>query len=102
MSDIRLIMIGSIIVFAGLIVAGMAGAQYSQVAIQAEQFDDCYDYSTGTAVHINCVKAEHDALLNLGLSFVLFGGGGYAIFRGMRGRWDQNVKSDEMLGPKNG
>ncbi|MDE1764076.1 MAG: hypothetical protein KGH88_07495 [Thaumarchaeota archaeon] len=100
MSDIRLVMIGSVVIFAGFYVASLGGSQYSQMAMQATQFDDCYDYSTGTAIHVNCTQVERDALLYLALALSLIGGGGYIIFRGIKGRWDQNVKSDEMLGPK--
>ena len=100
MGDIRLIMIGAMIVFAGFYVASMAGSEYSEISIQATQFDDCYDYSSGSAVHVSCIQVEHDALLYLVLALSLFGVGGYVIFRGIKGRWDQNVKNDEMLGPK--
>lgn len=102
MGDIRLIMVGSLIVFAGLYVASMAGSEYSQVSMQATQFDDCYDYSSGTAIHVNCTQVERDALLYLVLALSLIGGGSYIIFRGIKGKWDQNVKSDEMIGPNHG
>lgn len=100
MSDIRLILIGSLLIFVGFYIAGMAGSQYNQISIQQNQFDDCYDYSSGTAIHVNCTQAEQDALLYLGLALGIIGGGAYLIFKGIKGRWDQNVKSDEMVGPK--
>lgn len=100
MSDIRLVMIGSVIIFVGFYVASMGSSQYQQMAMQATQFDDCYDYSTGAAIHVSCMQVEHDALLYLALALSLMGVGGYIIFKGIKGRWDQNVKSDEMLGPK--
>ena len=100
MSDIRLILIGSLIIFAGFYIASMAGSQYNQISIQKNQCDDCYDYSSGTAVYVNCTQQEQDALLYLGLALSVIGVGAYLIFRGIRGRWDQNVKSDEMVGPK--
>ena len=102
MSDIRLIMIGSVILFVGLILAGMAGSKYSQISIQQEQFGDCYDYSSGNPIYVNCTNAEDQALLYLAFALGLMGGGSYIIFRGIKGSWDQNVKSDEMLGPKHG
>lgn len=100
MSDIRLILIGSLIIFAGFYIAGMAGSQYNQISIQKNQFDDCYDYSSGTVIHVNCVQQEQDAFLYLALALGIIGGGAYLIFRGIKGKWDQNVKSDEMVGPK--
>ena len=102
MSDIRLIMIGSVVVFAGFYVAGLGGSEYSEMTMQATQLDGCYDYSTGVEIHVNCAQAEHDALLYVALAVGLFGGGGYIIFRGIKGRWDQDVKNDEMVGPKHG
>lgn len=102
MSDIRLIMMGSVMIFAGFYVGGIGGSEYSQVSLQASELDSCFDYSSGTAIHVNCAKAEQDAFLWLALAVALMGGGSYIIFRGIRGKWDQNVKNDEMLGPKNG
>lgn len=101
MSDIRLIIAGSVIVFASFYVMAMAGAQYEEISVQANQFDQCFDYSSGTAVHVNCMQKEHDAVLLLALATGILGGGAFVIFKGIRGRWDQDVKSDEMLGPKN-
>jgi hypothetical protein len=99
-SDIRLIMIGSVIIVVGFFVGGMAGSEYNQFAIQETTFGDCYDYSSGTAVHVNCAQKQLDFLLELTLSIALIGGGVAIIIKGIRGKWDQNVKSDEMVGPK--
>lgn len=93
-------MTGCVIIFVGFLVAGMAGSQYSQMSIQKAQFDDCYDYSTGKQVYVNCSYEENQALLLLAFAVGLMGGGSYVVFRGIKGRWDQNVKSDEMVGPK--
>lgn len=95
-------MVGSVMIFAGFYVVGMGASEYSQISMQISEFDNCYDYSAGTAMHVNCSKAEQDAFFYLALAFSMLGGGSYVIFRGIRGKWDQNVKSDEMLGPKNG
>jgi hypothetical protein len=102
MSDIRLIMIGSVMVVAGFFVGEMGGLQYSQFSLQESQFGDCYDYSTGNAVHVNCAQKEQDGLLYLAFSIGLIGGGAAIIVKGIRGKWDQDVKSDEMVGPKRG
>ena len=102
MSDIRLIMLGSAIIFAGFVLGGTTGSQYLQYAIQAGQFDDCFDYSSGIAVKVKCDQKEQDKVMLLALSLGLIGGGVIILVKGIRGKWDQNVKSDEMLGPKNG
>lgn len=93
-------MIGSVIIVAGFFVGGIAGSEYDQFAIQEISFGDCYDYSSGTAIHVNCAQKQFDNLLELSLSIALIGGGAIVLYKGIRGKWDQNVKSDEMVGPK--
>jgi len=39
-------------------------------------------------------------LLFFGVVIALIGGGIFSLVKGYRGKWDQNVKSDEMVGPK--
>lgn len=101
MSDIRLIMVGAVIMFAGFMVGGITNSGYAQFAIQKENFNECFDYSTGVAVHVKCSDKLNDHLLFLGLSFGLLGIGGVVIFKGIRGKWDHDVKDSEMVGPKN-
>jgi hypothetical protein len=101
-SDIRLILMGSVIIVAGFFVGGMAGSQYFQFSTQESNFGDCYDYSSGAAVHVNCAQKELDGFMYLALSIGLIGVGAVILVKGIRGRWDQNVKSDEMMGPKHG
>lgn len=101
MSDIRLIMGGAAIIFAGFILGDMANSNYAQFAVQQQNFDECYDYSTGVAVHVKCAEKSQDYLLYIVLSLGLLGTGGVVIFKGIRGRWDHDVKDNEMVGPKN-
>jgi len=101
MSDIRLIMIGAAIIFAGFMVGGIANSTYSQFAVQQQNFGECYDYSSGVEIHVKCSEKSQVHLLYLGLSLGLLGIGGVVIFKGIRGKWDHDVKDSEMLGPKN-
>ena len=101
MSDIRLIMGGAVIIFAGFILGDMANSNYAQFAVQQQNFDECFDYSTGVAVHVKCSEKTHDYLLYLALSIGLLGAGGVVIYKGIRGKWDHDVKDSEMVGPKN-
>lgn len=101
MSDIRLIMGGAAIIFAGFVLGDMANSNYAQFAIQQQNFDECYDYSTGVAVHVKCSEKSQDYLLYLALSLGLLGTGGVVIFKGIKGKWDHDVKDNEMVGPKN-
>ena len=101
MSDIRLILVGAVIMFAGFMVGGMANSFYAPFTVQQQNFDDCFDYSTGVAVHVKCSEKSMDRMLFLGLSLGLLVIGGVVIFKGIRGKWDHDVKDSEMLGPKN-
>lgn len=99
-SDIRLIMAGAVILFAGFFVGAITNSIYNQFAIQQANFDDCFDYSNGVAMHVDCTEKAQDRLMFLGLSSGLLGIGGFVIFRGIRGRWDHDVKDSEMMGPR--
>jgi sulfite exporter TauE/SafE len=101
MSDIRLIMAGAVIIFAGFVLGGIANSNYAQFALQQESFGDCFDYSTGAAVQVKCSEKSQDHLLYFGLSLGMLGIGGFVMFKGLRGKWDHDVKDDEMVGPKN-
>jgi len=100
MSDIRLVMAGSAIIFAGFVIGGITVSQYSQYMIQATQFGDCYDYSTGSTIPVKCDTKFQEEYLYLGLSLGIIGIGAFVIIKGIKGRWDQDVKPSEMLGPK--
>ncbi|TLX66657.1 MAG: hypothetical protein E6L00_04705 [Thaumarchaeota archaeon] len=101
MSDTRLIIIGSVLAFSGFLIGGVAGAQYRQYAVQADQFGVCFDYTTdGHAIKVKCDEKIKDKFIFLFVSLGLIGGGVIVLVKGVRGKWDQNVKSDEMLGPK--
>ena len=99
-SDTRLIILGSVLAFAGFLLGGITGAQYQQYAIQADQFGDCYNYTPdGNSVKVKCDEKMQDMYLTLASSLGLIGGGVFVLVKGIRGKWDQNVKSDEMVGP---
>ncbi len=101
MSDTRFIIMGSVIAFSGFLLGGITGASYQQHAIQANQFDVCYEYSSdGTALKINCDEKLQDDYIFLAISLCLIGVGLLLLVKGIRGKWDQNVKSDELVGPK--
>jgi len=99
-SDTRLIILGSVLAFAGFLLGGIIGTQYQQYVIQANQFDVCYDYTPdGNSIKVKCDEKIQDMFFTLALSLGLIGGGVFVLIKGIRGKWDQNVKSDEMVGP---
>ena len=100
MSDIRLIILGSLIVFGGLIYGGLKASEYVQYTVQDQNFDECFDYSTGQAVHVKCDQKIQEKYTYLTISLAIIAVGIFIAVKGLRGNWDQNVKSDEILGPK--
>ena len=99
-SDIRLIMLGSVLAFVGFLLGGIAGSQYQQYVIQANQFGICYNYTPdGNSIEVKCDEKIQDTFFMLASSLGLIGGGVFVLVKGIRGKWDQNVKSDEMVGP---
>ena len=101
MSDTRLIIIGSVLAFVGFLLGGITGAQYQQYTVQANQFDVCYDYTPdGNAITVKCDEKIQEKFVFLAGSLGLISVGAFVLVKGIRGKWDQNVKSDEMLGPK--
>ena len=100
-SDTRLIILGSALAFAGFLLGSITGAQYQQYTIQAGQFGVCYNYTPdGQAIKVKCEEKMQDKFFFLAVTLGLIGGGVYVLIKGIRGKWDQNVKSDEMVGPK--
>ena len=103
MSDTRFIVLGLILVFAGFMFGGIVGSQYAKFTVQANQFGDCFDYtSEGKAIPVNCALVIQNKYVVLAVVVVLLGGGVASLVKGVKGKWDQDVKSDEMVGPKSG
>lgn len=101
MSDTRFIILGIAVIFAGFIVIGILGGQFQEFTLQANEFGDCYDYTDdGRAVPVDCEIKMQDRAVLFGGSVALIGGGIILLIKGVRGRWDQDVKSDEVVGPK--
>jgi len=93
-------MAGSVIIFIGLIIGAITNSNYNQFVLQQANFDECFDYSSGVAIHVNCTEKSQDRLMFLALSSGLLGMGGLVIFKGIRGKCDHDVKDGEMMGPR--
>jgi hypothetical protein len=93
-------MLGLVLVFAGFLVLGLLGRPFLQFTIQANEFGDCIDYAQADAVLTDCNMIMQDKLLFFGIVVGLIGSGIVALIKGYRGKWDQDVKSNEMVGPK--
>lgn len=100
MSDTRFTLLGIGLIFAGFITLAIFGNQYFDVTIQAEEFDNCYEYfEDRPPVPIDCgVKLQNKVMFS-GLVIALIGAGITALTKGVRGKWDQDVKPEDMVGP---
>ncbi len=100
MSDTRYTLLGIGLIFAGFIVLGIFGGHYFDVTIQVEEFDKCYEYfEDRPPVQVECDVKLQDKVMFSGLVIALIGGGIIALVKGVRGRWDQDVKPEDMVGP---
>ncbi|MBM3895768.1 MAG: hypothetical protein FJ359_04955 [Thaumarchaeota archaeon] len=102
MSDIRFTMLGIALIFAGFLILGIFGGQYMEASIQAQEFADCFDYNENvqpTSIDCNVVLQDKSALT--AVIVALIGGGIVSLIKGVRGKWDQDVKPQDMVGPSN-
>jgi len=99
-SDTRFTLIGIVLIFAGFIILGIFGEPYFDASIQAEEFDDCYEYfDDKPPVQVECeAKLQAKAMFS-GLVIGLVAAGVFSLVKGVRGKWDQDVKPEDMVGP---
>lgn len=100
MSDIRFIMAGVALVFAGFLVLGVFGDAYRSANVQNTEFGDCVEYDEGgPPVRTDCGEALQGSAAFFALVLGLLGAGVFALIKGYRGRWDNEAKPEDMLGP---
>ena len=100
MSDTRFTLIGIGLIFSGFIVLGIFGSQFFVLTIEAEEFGECFEYSEDNEpVKVDCgIKLQQKSLF-FALIIILIGAGIVALVKGVKGKWDQDVKPEDMLGP---
>ena len=100
MSDMRFILIGLITITIGFIVLGVFGAQFTEITVQTKEFSECYKYPEDQPpVRIECDEYLQEKNLLFLLVILIISGGIIALIKGIKGKWDQDVKPDEMVGP---
>ena len=100
MSDTRFTLIGIGLIFAGFIVMGIFGSDFVVSGIEAEEFEKCYEYfDDKPPVEVECDVKIQDKVLFFSLVIGLIAAGIIALIKGVKGRWDQDVKPEDMLGP---
>lgn len=100
MSDIRFVLIGIVIVFAGFLVLGIFGENFQTSNIESDEFGTCFEYHEGgEPIPIDCSAKIFDQNLFFGMVIALIGSGVISLVKGVRGDWDSKVKPEDMVGP---
>jgi len=101
MSDTRFIILGVGLIFAGIIVLSVFGGQINEITIQ-DEFRECYEYhDDAPPTKIDCDIAFQNKLIIFTIVTLLIICGIASLLKGMKGKWDQNVKPEDMVGPGN-
>jgi len=102
-SDTRFTLIGVGLIFAGFIVLGVFGSGHIGPSIEAKEFGDCFEYfEDKPPVPVNCDVKLLDKTIFFAVVIAILGSGIYFLIKGVKGKWDQDVKSEDMLGPGGG
>jgi hypothetical protein len=100
MSDMRFIIIGVVLIFSGFLILGVFGHNYQVVSIEASEFGKCYEYHDDKEpVEINCSSKILDQVLFFVFVMALIACGVISLIKGAKGRWDNDVKPEDMVGP---
>ncbi|SVB66533.1 uncharacterized protein METZ01_LOCUS219387, partial [marine metagenome] len=98
-SDTRFIILGVGLIFAGIILLTVFGAQFDEITLQ-EEFPECYEYHTDAPpTEIDCDIAFQNKLIIFAIVALLIICGIVSLIKGIKGVWDQNVKPEDMVGP---
>ena len=99
MSDTRFIILGVGLIFAGIILLSVFSTQFAEITAQ-EEFDDCYEYrADAPPIEIDCDVIFQNKLIIFAILTLLIICGIALLVKGIRGRWDQDVKPEDMVGP---
>ena len=99
MSDTRFIILGVGLTFAGIIVLTVFGAQFDEITMQ-EEFPVCYQYHADTPpTEIDCDIVSQNKMIIFAIVALLIACGIASLVKGIKGRWDQDVKPEDMVGP---
>jgi len=98
-SDTRFIILGVGLIFAGIIILSVFGAQFDEITMQ-EEFHVCYEYHADTPpTEIDCNIASQNKMIIFAIVALLIACGIASLVKGIRGKWDQDVKPEDMVGP---
>ena len=100
-SDTRFIILGIGLIFSGIIFLSVFGGQSTEIALQKE-FSKCFEYHDDSPpTEIDCVAASENKMMVFAIMVLLVVCGIVSLLKGIKGRWDQDVKPEDMVGPGN-
>ena len=98
-SDTRFIILGIGLVFSGIIFLSVFGGQSTEISLQ-EGFSKCFEYHDDSPpTEIDCDVASENKIITFAITTLLIVCGIVSLVKGVKGRWDQNVKPEDMVGP---
>ena len=98
-SDTRFIILGIGLIFSGIIFLSVFGGQSAEISLQ-EGFSKCFEYHDDSPpTEIDCDTASENKMVIFTITALLIVCGIISLVKGMKGRWDQNVKPEDMVGP---
>ena len=96
----RYIIIGIVFIFSGFLILGVFGHDYQIANIEASEFGECYeDYDDKEPVTVSCSSKIFDQTLFFAIVLVLIVSGIISLVKGVKGKWDNEVKSEDIVGP---
>ena len=100
MSDTRFVILGVALIFAGFLVLGIFGDAYQASSVEAKEFGDCFVYSEDSApVRTACETKVFEQLAFFAVVIALIVAGIAVLIKGARGKWDNEVRPEDMVGP---
>ena len=101
MSDTRFIILGIGLIFSGIIFLSVFGGQSTEISLQ-EGLTKCFEYHNDSPpTEIDCDAASKNKMVIFALTTLLIVCGIASLVKGTKGRWDQDVKPEDMVGPGN-
>ncbi|MCA9811579.1 MAG: hypothetical protein KC483_01815 [Nitrosarchaeum sp.] len=98
----RFLILGVGLMFAGFLMFGIFGNEYRDANLEMLEFNDCFEYTDETGpVQVNCTYKIFDQTIFLVVVGALLLGGTISLIKGIRGKWDNEVKPEDMVGPGN-
>ncbi len=102
MSDMRFVVAGVALAFAALVTFGVFGSVYVNAAMQAETFEKCRNFDDSGSMARDCDEVLAESTWAIALPIALVGAAGFALVKGARGTWDQDVPEGDMVGAPRG